>query len=160
VAVYVALNIDILRSGEGLCGEVAPGGTQPDGINYAGRLTKDNRRREFLCGGMDCSSFRVDEATLSSVAKTRFMIIVPKSLLRFANSGRRNREHGRQEKISARELSPNRKRARLIAEVTDAMTAEEGKTAPDVAGIPWISESGTRPTPQRSRRSVPARMVL
>ena len=138
LAVYIGLNLEHFAFGEGLGAELAPGGPQPDVLNYGWR-DYGNRvgawRMLDMFDGLDMACSTLVNASLYSYC--------PELVQAFSARGDEILGHGRTN--SERQgVMDEAGEARLIAETTDVITRAEGKR-PDGWLGPWISESRATP---------------
>jgi len=136
LAVYVALNLEWFAFGEGLGAELAPGGPQPDVLNYAWR-DYGNRVGVFRLAAL----FAELKLPATLLANARMYGEAPQAVAAFPGAeivghGRSNSE--RQGALSeAEELA-------LIAETTAAIEKHSGARPRGWLG-PWISQSHVTP---------------
>ncbi len=138
LAVYVALNLETFDFGSGLGAELAPGGPQPDVLNYAWRDWGNRvgawRVRDMLDGlGVPASI----------LVNSRLYRDCPGLIEAFRARGDEIVGHGRTNAERQGTLSEAEERA-LIAEATGILTREEGRAPAGWLG-PWISQSRTTP---------------
>lgn len=138
LAVYVALNLETFDFGSGLGAELAPGGPQPDVLNYAWRDWGNRvgawRVRDMLDGlGVPASI----------LVNSRLYRDCPGLIEAFRTRGDEIVGHGRTNAERQGTLSEAEERA-LIAEATGILTREEGRAPAGWLG-PWISQSRTTP---------------
>ncbi|WP_424812528.1 polysaccharide deacetylase [Roseococcus sp. YIM B11640] len=138
LAIYLGVNLEHFAFGEGLGAELAPGGPQPDVLNYAWR-EYGNRVGAFrllqLLDELDLPC----TVLLNSAMYAHAPALVDAHRLRgdeIAGHGRTNSE--RQSTL------PEPEEARLIAEATAAIMMNEGH-APRGWLSPWIAESAVTP---------------
>jgi allantoinase len=138
LAVYVALNLETFDFGSGLGAELAPGGPQPDVLNYAWRDWGNRvgawRVRDLL-----------DELGLpaSVLVNSRLYGDCPGLIEAFRARGDEIVGHGRTNAERQGSLPEAEERA-LIAEATEALTRQEGRAPAGWLG-PWISQSRVTP---------------
>ena len=138
LAVYVALNLETFDFGEGLGAELAPGGPQPDVLNYAWRDWGNRvgawRIRDLL-----------DELDMpaSVLVNSRIYRDCPGLIEAFRARGDEIVGHGRSNAERQGDLSEEEERT-LIAEATAVLTREEGRAPAGWLG-PWISQSRVTP---------------
>jgi peptidoglycan/xylan/chitin deacetylase (PgdA/CDA1 family) len=138
LAVYLGLNLEHFAFGEGLGAELAPGGPQPDILNFAWR---DYGNRVGAWRMIEL----FDELGLpcSVIANSSMYDYAPALLAAFRRRGDEIVGHGRTN--SERQgILDERDEARLIAEATSTITRHEGRPPKGWLG-PWISESRTTP---------------
>jgi len=138
LAVYLGLNLEHFAFGEGLGAELAPGGPQPDVLNYAWRdygnrvgfwRMADIMARHGVRGSVSLNVAMYDYApALVAAHRARGDEI--------AGHGRTNSER--------QSILPEAEEAALITESSAAIIKHEGK-APRGWLSPWIAESRTTP---------------
>lgn len=142
LAVYLALNLETFAFGEGLGAELAPGGPQPDVLNYSWR-DWGNRVGAFRL--LDLFAELVLPAAI--LANSRLYADCPGLMEAVrAHGAERGHElvaHGRSNAERQGDLDAAAERA-LIAEATAVMTREEGRAPRGWLG-PWISQSHVTP---------------
>ena len=138
LAVYIAVNLECFSFGEGLGAELAPGGPQPDVLNYAWR--------DY---GNRVGAFRLVEM-LDRFAMPASVLInsdiyheAPDLAEAFRTRGDEFVGHGRTNSERQGILDEAAERA-LIAEATDILTRREG-ARPRGWLSPWISQSRATP---------------
>ncbi|WP_298960961.1 polysaccharide deacetylase family protein [uncultured Methylobacterium sp.] len=138
LAVYLALNVECFAFGEGLGAELAPGGPQPDVLNYAWR-DWGNRIGVFRLAEL------FDEVRLpaSILVNSHVYRDCPGLMEVFRARGDEVVGHGRTNAERQGTLPEAEERA-LIAEATATLTAEEGRAPAGWLG-PWISQSRVTP---------------
>ena len=138
LAVYIALNLETFDFGSGLGAELAPGGPQPDVLNYAWR-DWGNRvgawRLRDLFDGLSLPA--------SVLVNSRLYADCPGLIEAFRARGDEIVGHGRSNAERQGVLDEAAERA-LIAEATEVLTREEGRAPAGWLG-PWISQSRTTP---------------
>ena len=139
LAVYFALNLEHFAFGEGLGAELAPGGPQPDILNFAWRDYGNRVGAWYMLDAFD--AFDLPMAALVNSAMYDYAPdLVAACRARgdeIVGHGRTNAERqGHLEEAAEREL---------IAEATARLTEGEGR-APEGWLGPWISHSHARPT--------------
>jgi hypothetical protein len=135
LAVYFALNLEHFSYGEGLGAELAPGGPQPDILNFAWRDLWQSRRRLVSARRLRCPAAADRRAGQQRDLRSR------------AGAGRRRTGtradeivgHGRSNAERQGELDEAAERA-LIGEATARLAREEGRPPEGWLG-PWISHS-------------------
>ncbi len=138
LAVYVALNLETFDYGSGLGAELAPGGPQPDVLNYAWRDWGNRvgawRLRDLF-----------DALTLpaSVLVNSRLYADCPGLIEAFRARGDEIVGHGRTNAERQGDKDEETERA-MIAEATATLTREEGRAPAGWLG-PWISQSRTTP---------------
>jgi allantoinase len=136
LAVYVGLNLEWFSFGEGLGAELAPGGPQPDVLNYAWR-DYGNRVGVFRLAGL-CAELKLP---VSLLINAQMIDEAPQAVDAFRDAelvghGRTNSE--RQGTLS----EPDE--AALIAETAAAIETHSGTRPRGWLG-PWISQSPLTP---------------
>lgn len=138
LAVYIGLNLEHFAFGEGLGAELAPGGPQPDVLNYAWR-DYGNRVGAWRMLAL----FDALDLPVSVLANSAMYDYAPELMASFRARGDEVVGHGRTNSERQSSLGPAEE-ARLIAEATAAITAAEG-VAPRGWLSPWIAESRETP---------------
>ncbi|MBM3646091.1 MAG: polysaccharide deacetylase [Alphaproteobacteria bacterium] len=138
LAVYVGLNLEHFAFGEGLGAELAPGGQQPDVLNYAWRDYGNRvgawRMIELLDAlGWPCSV----------ILNSEIYDYAPQLAAAFRARGDEFIGHGRSNSERQGILDEEGERA-LIGEATAAIARHEGRAPAGWLG-PWISQSRTTP---------------
>ena len=138
LAVYLALNLETFDFGDGLGAELAPGGPQPDVLNYAWR-DWGNRVGAWRIRDM------LDDLRMpaSILVNSRIYRDCPGLIEAFRARGDEIVGHGRTNAERQGTLTEAEERA-LIAEATAVLTREEGKAPAGWLG-PWISQSRATP---------------
>lgn len=138
LAVYVALNLETFDFGSGLGAELAPGGPQPDVLNYAWR-DWGNRVGAWRMKAL------FDELRLpaSVLVNSRLYDDCPGLIEAFRARGDEIVAHGRTNAERQGTLDEAAERA-LIAEATAILTRQEGIAPAGWLG-PWISQSRVTP---------------
>ncbi len=138
LAVYLALNLEHFAFGEGLGAELAPGGPQPDVLNFAWR---DYGNRVGAWRLLDL----FDELGLQAAGLVNSAVYDHCPQLPAAMRARGDEivGHGRSNAERQGTLDEAAERA-LIAEATTRLAAEEGRAPRGWLG-PWISESRVTP---------------
>lgn len=138
LAVYVGLNLEHFAFGEGLGAELAPGGPQPDVLNFAWR-DYGNRVGAWRLLGL------LDETALpcTVLLNSAMYDYAPQLVAAHRARGDEIAGHGRTNSERQSVLDEDAERA-LIAESTAAITRHEGR-APQGWLSPWIAESRTTP---------------
>jgi len=138
LAVYIAVNLECFTFGEGLGAELAPGGPQPDILNYAWR---DYGNRVGAWRMIDV--FNQLALPASVLLNSDIYAQCPGLAEAFRARGDEMVGHGRTN--AERQGILNRyDEAELIAEATRILTEQEGKPPRGWLG-PWISESHATP---------------
>lgn len=138
LAVYVALNVEVFAFGEGLGAELAPGGPQPDVLNYAWR---DYGNRVGVWRLLD--EFYRLELPITVLANAEAYGECPGIMEAFRRRGDEVVAHGRTNSERQGGLDEAGERA-LIAGTTEAIRRQEGRSPQGWLG-PWISQSRTTP---------------
>lgn len=138
LAVYLGLNLEHFAFGEGMGAELAPGGPQPDVLNYAWR---DWGNRVGAWRMLEL--FEELSLPASVLINSSMYDYAPELLAAFRKRGDEFVGHGRTNAERQGTL-PEAEEAALIAESTAAMRAQEGKAPQGWLG-PWISQSRATP---------------
>lgn len=138
LAVYIGLNLEHFAFGEGLGAELAPGGPQPDVLNYAWR---DYGNRVGAWRMLDM--FDTLDLPTSVLANSVMYDYAPELMSAFSARGDEIVGHGRSNSERQSALSEPEETA-LIAEATEVLTQAEG-IAPRGWLSPWIAESASTP---------------
>jgi peptidoglycan/xylan/chitin deacetylase (PgdA/CDA1 family) len=138
LAVYVGLNLEHFAFGEGLGAELAPGGPQPDVLNYAwrdygNRVGAWRMLELFDALGWPCSV----------LLNSAIYDYAPQLAAAFRARGDEFVGHGRSNAERQGILDEAGERA-LIAEATAAIARHEGRAPAGWLG-PWISQSRVTP---------------
>jgi peptidoglycan/xylan/chitin deacetylase (PgdA/CDA1 family) len=136
LAVYIGLNLEWFSFGEGLGAELAPGGPQPDVLNYAWR-DYGNRVGVFRLAEL----FAELKLPVSLIVNADMVAQAPQALAAFP--GAELVGHGRSNSERQGALPEADERA-LIAESTAALTKYSGTRPRGWLG-PWISQSHVTP---------------
>jgi allantoinase len=134
LAVYIGLNLEHFAFGEGLGAELAPGGPQPDILNYAWR-DYGNRVGAWRMRDM----FDALDMPVSVIANSAMYGYAPELLSAFRDRGDEIVGHGRTNSERQSVLDRGQE-AELIAEATRILTQAE-RVAPKGWLSPWIAES-------------------
>jgi peptidoglycan/xylan/chitin deacetylase (PgdA/CDA1 family) len=138
LAVYLGVNLECFAFGEGLGAELAPGGPQPDVLNFAwrdyGNRVGAPRLRELL-----------DRLGLPAtvLVNSDLYEAAPGLAESFSARGDEIAGHGRTNAERQGVLAEDEERA-LIAEATEVLTTREGRAPRGWLG-PWISQSRVTP---------------
>jgi allantoinase len=116
LAVYIGLNLEHFAFGEGLGAELAPGGPQPDVLNYAWR-DYGNRVGAWRM----CELFDTLEMPASVLANSAMYDYAPDLMAAFRARGDEVVGHGRTNS-ERQSMLPEAEEAQLIAEATAAIT--------------------------------------
>ena len=136
LAVYIALNLEWFAFGEGLGAELAPGGPQPDVLNYSWR-DYGNRVGVFRLAEL----FADLKLPVSLLVNAQIIEHAPQAVAAFP--GAEIVGHGRSNSERQGTLSEADER-RLIAETTATIEQHSGKPPRGWLG-PWISQSQVTP---------------
>ncbi|MGU3536569.1 polysaccharide deacetylase family protein [Methylobacterium sp. A54F] len=138
LAVYVGLNLETFAFGEGLGAELAPGGPQPDVLNYAWRDWGNRVGADRLL-----DLFAELGLPASVLANSRLYADCPGLMERVRARGHEVVGHGRSNAERQGTLPEAEERA-LIAEATEVIARAEGRAPAGWLG-PWISQSRVTP---------------
>lgn len=138
LAVYIAINLEHFAFGEGLGAELAPGGPQPDVLNYAWRDYGNRVGAWRLLDLLDALNLPASVLINSDIYAS-----APGLARAFRARGDEFVGHGRTNSERQGALGPAEEAA-LIAEATAIITREEGAAPKGWLG-PWISESRATP---------------
>ncbi len=136
LAVYVGLNLEWFAFGEGLGAELAPGGPQPDVLNYSWR-DYGNRVGVFRLAGL----FAELNMPVSLIVNAQMYQHAPQAIAAFP--GAEIVGHGRTNSERQGTLSESEEQ-RLIAETTATIERHSGSRPHGWLG-PWISQSPLTP---------------
>src|SRR6187401_519371 len=136
LAVYIGLNLEWFTFGEGLGAELAPGGPQPDVLNYSWR-DYGNRVGVFRLAEL----FAQLRLPVSLLVNSEMCINAPAAIDAFSTAELIG--HGRTNSERQGALSEDEEKA-LIAETTAALTEHSGQRPKGWLG-PWISQSHLTP---------------
>ncbi len=136
LAVYVGLNLEWFNFGEGYGAELAPGGPQPDVLNYSWR-DYGNRVGVFRLADL----FAELELPVSLLVNSRMYEHAPQGVAAFRNAEIVG--HGRTNSERQSELTEY-KEQQLIEETTKAIEQHSGQRPHGWLG-PWISQSHSTP---------------
>jgi allantoinase len=134
LAVYVGLNLEHFAFGEGLGAELAPGGPQPDVLNYAWR-DYGNRVGAWRMRDM----FNALDMPVSVIANSAMYDYAPNLMTAFRDRCDEVVGHGRTNSERQSVLDRDQEAA-LVAEATEILTKAE-EVAPRGWLSPWIAES-------------------
>ncbi len=138
LAVYLGVNLEHFAFGEGLGAELAPGGPQPDVLNFAWR---DYGNR---VGGWRLLDLLDEVAMPATVLLNSAMYdYAPDLVAAHRARGDEMAGHGRTNS-ERQSVLPEAEERRLIADSTEAIARHEG-AAPRGWLSPWIAESRTTP---------------
>ena len=138
LAVYIGLNLEHFAFGEGLGAELAPGGPQPDILNYAWR-DYGNRVGAWRMLQM----FDALDMPVSVLANSAMYAYAPELMEAYRARGDEIVGHGRTNS-ERQSVLPEAEEAQLIAESTDALAKGHG-ARPRGWLSPWIAESHATP---------------
>ena len=138
LAVYFGLNLEHFAFGEGLGAELAPGGPQPDVLNYAWR-DWGNRVGAWRMLRL----FKDFDLPVTVLANSAMYDYAPELMAAFRCRGDEIAGHGRTNS-ERQSLLPEAEEQALIEEATAVLQAAEGK-APEGWLSPWIAESPVTP---------------
>lgn len=138
LAVYIGLNIEHFAFGDGLGGELAPGGPQPDVLNYAWR-EYGNRVGVWRM----LEKFEQFTLPTSLLVNTEIYNHCPEVVAAFKDRGDEVVGHGRSNSERQGVLDEQAE-ARLIADTTKAIERHSHVTPSGWLG-PWISQSARTP---------------
>lgn len=138
LAVYFGLNLEHFAFGEGLGAELAPGGPQPDILNYAWRDWGNRVGAWRLLELFDAFGLPV-----TVLANSAMYDYAPELMAAFRARGDEIAGHGRSNS-ERQSILPEPEERRLIEEATQIIAAAEG-TAPEGWLSPWIAESQVTP---------------
>jgi allantoinase len=138
LAVYFALNLEHFSFGEGLGAELAPGGPQPDVLNYAWRDYGNRVGAWYLLDAFDGLNL-----PMAALVNSSMYDYAPGLVAAHRTRGDEIVGHGRTNAERQGSLDEAAERA-LIAEATKSLTAAEGKPPEGWLG-PWISHSHVTP---------------
>jgi hypothetical protein len=138
LAVYIGLNLEHFAFGEGLGAELAPGGPQPDVLNYAWR---DYGNRVGVWRMLELFEQLGLPATV--LLNSSIYDYCPEVVAPFRARGDEIAGHGRSN-AERQSVLDEAAEAALIAETTDAISRHEGH-APKGWLSPWIAESRATP---------------
>lgn len=138
LAAYFALNLEHFSFGEGLGASLAPGGPQPDVLNYSWR---DYGNRVGAWRVLEL--FEAFGLPLSVLVNTSLYDYCPELVSAFSSRGDEIVAHGRTNSERQGDL-PEADERNLIQEVTETIARHEGKPPQGWLG-PWISQSPITP---------------
>ncbi|KZD12038.1 polysaccharide deacetylase family protein [Oceanibaculum pacificum] len=138
LAVYIALNLEHFAFGEGLGAELAPGGPQPDVLNFAWR---DYGNRVGAWRMLEV--FDALKLPVSVLVNSEIYSYCPQLMDAFRARGDEVVGHGRTN-AERQGVLPEAEERALIEEATAVIARHEGKR-PDGWLGPWISESRVTP---------------
>ncbi|MBW4462722.1 MAG: polysaccharide deacetylase family protein [Nodosilinea sp. WJT8-NPBG4] len=138
LAVYIALNLEHFAFGEGLGAELAPGGPQPDVLNYAWR---DYGNRVGVWRLLEL--FDQLELPVALLVNSEIYDYCPEVVAAFRDRNDEIVAHGRTNSERQSILS-EADEAALIAETTHTLAEHEGQLPQGWLG-PWIAQSTVTP---------------
>jgi len=138
LAVYFALNLEHFSYGEGLGAELAPGGPQPDILNYAWRDYGNRVGASYMLDAFDALGL-----PLAALVNSSMYDYAPAVVAACRARGDEIVGHGRTNAERQGDLDEAAERA-LIAEATMRLTEAEGRPPEGWLG-PWISHSHVTP---------------
>ncbi|MFY9212220.1 MAG: polysaccharide deacetylase family protein [Aestuariivita sp.] len=138
LALYIGLNLEHFAFGERLGAELAPGGPQPDILNYAWR-DYGNRVGAWRMRDM----FDALDMPVSVLANSAMYDYAPDLMAAYSARGDEVVGHGRTN-AERQSVLPEADEANLIAEATEVLTQANG-TPPKGWLSPWIAESHATP---------------
>ena len=138
LAVYFALNLEHFSFGEGLGAELAPGGPQPDVLNFAWRDYGNRVGAWYLLDTFDALGL-----PMAALVNSSMYDYAPQLVAACRARGDEIVGHGRTNAERQGVLDEPAERA-LIEEATRRIAAEEGR-APEGWLGPWISQSRATP---------------
>lgn len=138
LAVYFALNLEHFHFGEGLGAELAPGGPQPDVLNYAWRDYGNRVGAWYLLDAFDAL-----QLPMAALINSAMYDYAPELIAAFRARGDEIVGHGR---TNAERLGglAEKDEQEAIAQVTARVAQEEGRPPGGWLG-PWISQSRLTP---------------
>jgi hypothetical protein len=138
LAVYFALNLEHFAFGEGLGAELAPGGPQPDVMNYAWRDYGNRAGAWYLHDAFDALQLPLAALVNSSLYDYAPALVAAHRTRQDEIVG-----HGRTNAERQGTLDEAAERT-LICDATARLVGEEGR-APEGWLCPWISHSHVTP---------------
>lgn len=138
LAVYIALNLEHFAFGEGLGAELAPGGPQPDVLNYAWR---DYGNRVGVWRLLEL--FDQLNVPVAVLVNSTIYDYCPQVMAAFRQRGDEVVAHGRTNSERQSTLTEVEEQA-LIEETTQRITQQEGAPPQGWLG-PWIAQSHQTP---------------
>ena len=134
LAVYFALNLEHFSYGEGLGAELAPGGPQPDILNFAWRDYGNRVGAWYMLDAFDALSL-----PLAALVNSAMYDYAPGLVAACRARGDEIVGHGRTNAERQGHLDEAAERA-LIGQATTRLTEAEGRSPEGWLG-PWISHS-------------------
>jgi peptidoglycan/xylan/chitin deacetylase (PgdA/CDA1 family) len=138
LAVYFALNLEHFSFGEGLGAELAPGGPQPDVLNYAWRDYGNRVGAWYLHDAFDALKL-----PMAALVNSSMYDYAPELAAAHRQRGDEIVGHGRTNAERQGTLDEAAERL-LIGEATERLAKEEGRLPEGWLG-PWISHSHATP---------------
>jgi peptidoglycan/xylan/chitin deacetylase (PgdA/CDA1 family) len=138
LAVYFALNLEHFAYGEGLGAELAPGGPQPDVLNFAWRDYGNRVGAWYMLDAFDAL-----ELPIAALVNSAMYDYAPELVAACRARGDEIVGHGRSNTERQGVLDEAGERA-LIEQATERLAKEEGR-APEGWLGPWISHSHATP---------------
>jgi peptidoglycan/xylan/chitin deacetylase (PgdA/CDA1 family) len=138
LAVYFALNLEHFAYGEGLGAELAPGGPQPDILNFAWRDYGNRVGAWYMLDAFDALGL-----PLAALVNSAMYDYAPALVAACRARGDEIVGHGRTNAERQGELDEAAERV-LIGEATQRLTEAEGRPPEGWLG-PWISHSHVTP---------------
>jgi len=138
LAVYFALNLEHFSFGEGLGAELAPGGPQPDVLNFAWRDYGNRVGAWYLHDAFDALKL-----PMAALVNSHMYDYAPELIAAHRTRGDEIVGHGRTNAERQSALDEAGERA-LIAEATKVLADAEGKAPQGWLG-PWIAQSPVTP---------------
>ena len=138
LAVYFALNLEHFSYGEGLGAELAPGGPQPDILNYAWRDYGNRVGAWYMLDAFDALGL-----PMAALVNSAMYDYAPELVAACRARGDEIVGHGRTNSERQGDKPEAEERA-LIAEATARLAKEEGRPPEGWLG-PWISHSHATP---------------
>jgi peptidoglycan/xylan/chitin deacetylase (PgdA/CDA1 family) len=138
LAVYFALNLEHFSYGEGLGAELAPGGPQPDILNFAWRDYGNRVGAWYMLDAFDALNL-----PMAALVNSAMYEYAPQLVAACRARGDEIVGHGRTNAERQGVLDEAAERA-LIAEATARLAKEEGRPPEGWLG-PWISHSHLSP---------------
>jgi peptidoglycan/xylan/chitin deacetylase (PgdA/CDA1 family) len=138
LAVYFALNLEHFSFGEGLGAELAPGGPQPDVLNFAWRDYGNRVGAWYMLDAFDALGL-----PLAALANSSMYDYAPDLMAAVRARGDEIVGHGRTNAERQGTLDEAAERA-LIGEATSRLSEAEGRPPEGWLG-PWISHSHRTP---------------
>jgi allantoinase len=138
LAIYIALNLEHFAFGEGLGATLAPGGPQPDVLNYAWR---DYGNRVGVWRLLEL--FDQLQLPTALLVNSTIYDYCPEVVAAFRDRNDEIVAHGRTNS-ERQSVLPEPEEAALIAETTETITRHEGASPQGWLG-PWIAQSSVTP---------------